>query len=125
MSLSADKITRAEAWSLNPYYSTKQLNEAETAVLVALINSLDISKFTEDQSLCETSGEYGIVIYTGKKYYSITQSENGGYGRLAIMFDRTKWWINDDKLNEFIITKSGWKSTPTWDGGIIPAEKGP
>ena len=119
--LSAEEITNAEAWTLNPYYTTTRLSQAEIDELVSIINSLDVSNFTEDTSLSSVSGEYGVVIYIRRRYFSITQSESRGNGRLEMMYNNKRWLINDDLLNEFIIRKSGWVSMPVWDQGISPA----
>ncbi|MBE6961940.1 MAG: M56 family metallopeptidase [Ruminococcaceae bacterium] len=99
-SLSAEDIRFAEPWTTEAADS-RMLSDADTAKLTALLNVLDRNDFADNKRLAGGTPTYGLRIQTVDGTYHINQSIAAS-GQLEIQYAGKMWWIDDEKLADFV-----------------------
>lgn len=85
------------------------LNDARTAELVALLNSLTKQQFTENKKLVGITPTFGITLQVGQETCRINYAPSpyGQYGTLEISFREKLYWIDSPELDAFLQTVTG------------------
>ena len=95
--LSVDAVDEIEYWGSREY----TLDGEQTKEVVKLINALNRFDFKENVHLQGSTPTSGITLKCGESVYHINS-----YGQLEMIYGEKQWWINDEKLTEYIAALS-------------------